>query len=1150
MNEKLQGFHVSRLARDRYRFEDRFLNYRGKAIVPNFQAARGLANQINQKRDIGNFPHQMMLASQVNAVALIQGITHYIFRLYCDRHPQLLDNALKRLEGQFGPDLERTLRQFLDTFPPQAVYRRAMDIPEYLAGDYENQSNREMTLEELVMLWLANANPAYSPFFELFGDDLLRQQTAYNRITTELKAFFDAVAQADLGDSQFPGGANIIDILLEPVRASPHSLEGQIRYLAERWGGVIGAYIYRLLTVLDILKEESRPIPGPGGRGTTPVPDYDRAEFEAENFTPDRDWMPNLVLIAKNAYVWLDQLSKKYRQEITRLDQIPDEELDQLAQWGLTGLWLIGLWERSKASARIKQLTGNPDAVASAYSLYDYQIAERLGGEAACQNLRERAWRRGIRLASDMVPNHVGIDGKWVLEHPDWFTSLDYSPYPNYSFNGTDLSSDSRVGIYLEDHYYDRSDAAVVFKRVDRYTGDVRYIYHGNDGTSMPWNDTAQLNYLNPQMREAMIQTILHVARHFPIIRFDAAMTLVKKHIQRLWFPEPGTGGAIPSRAEHGLTKAQFDALMPVEFWREVVDRAAVEAPDTLLLAEAFWLLEGYFVRTLGMHRVYNSAFMNMLRDEENAKYRQVIKNTIEFEPEVLRRYVNFLSNPDEKTAIEQFGKDDKYFGICTLMVTMPGLPMFGHGQIEGYTEKYGMEYYRAYWDEQPDTHLVQRHEREVFPLCRKRYLFAGVENFLLYDFFTPNGSVDENVFAYSNRMGDERAVVLYNNAYANTSGWIRVSAAYSVKTGADRQLVQRTLGEGVALPADENLYCIFRDHRSGLEYIHNSRRLCEQGFYAEFNAYQYMVLLDFRIVADTAMGQYSELAAYLNGRGVPSIDDALREIMVEPVRSPFRELVSAAMLRLLLDAREEPDDTLLDDVEQKTIRLVEAVQAFAGETDEEVEDTAGQTASVTRNLLEVMLKLPAQDMPKSVQSLLKDADDALWGGLFSWLFVGAAGDAEQSRSRIDEWLLGRVISGALREMGVEEDTAARTLTAVKLATGQQELFMGSATDRAGELLEALLQDTDAQQLLNINHFQGIVWFNQEGLKTLLQWLVLLAQVAGSADALQRRYTVVWQLQQAARDSGYQVEKLRAGLRAIEYAPIGGSTAPLRRHEK
>jgi hypothetical protein len=47
-------------------------------------------------------------------------------------------------------------------------------------------------------------------------------------------------------------------------------------------------------------------------------------------------------------------------------------------------------------------------------------------------------------------------------------------------------------------------------------------------------------------VREAVIQTILHVARMFPIIRFDAAMTLAKRHYQRLWFPEPGSGGASP----------------------------------------------------------------------------------------------------------------------------------------------------------------------------------------------------------------------------------------------------------------------------------------------------------------------------------------------------------------------------------------------------------------------------------------------------------------------------------------------------------------------------------------------------------------------------------------------------------------------------
>ncbi len=80
---------------------------------------------------------------------------------------------------------------------------------------------------------------------------------------------------------------------------------------------------------------------------------------------------------------------------------------------------------------------------------------------------------------------------------------------------------------------------------------------------------------------------------------------------------------------------------MPAEFWREVVDRVAAEAPDTLLLAEAFWLLEGYFVRTLGMHRVYNSAFMHMLRDEDNAGYRSVIREMVELrhpDPRPLRQ--------------------------------------------------------------------------------------------------------------------------------------------------------------------------------------------------------------------------------------------------------------------------------------------------------------------------------------------------------------------------------------------------------------------------------------------------------------------------------------------------------------------------------
>ncbi len=332
----------------------------------------------------------------------------------------------------------------------------------------------------------------------------------------------------------------------------------------------------------------------------------------------------------------------------------------------------------------------------------------------------------GLRMASDMVPNHMGIDSDWVIEHPDWFLYRWENPFPAYSFNGPDLSSDSRVEIKIEDHYYDQTDAAVVFRLRHHSNGATRYVYHGNDGTSFAWNDTAQLDYSQAEVREHVIQTILHVARLSPIIRFDAAMVLAKRHVQRLWFPLPGAGGSIPSRAENAMSQEQFDALMPHEFWREVVDRVAAEVPGTLLLAEAFWLLEGYFVRTLGMHRVYNSAFMNMLRDEENAKYRSYLKKTIEFDPDILKRYVNFMSNPDERTAIDQFGTGDKYFGVSTLLATLPGLPMFGHGQIEGFTERYGMEFKRARMDESPDEGLIARHQREIAPLLEAEKAVCG----------------------------------------------------------------------------------------------------------------------------------------------------------------------------------------------------------------------------------------------------------------------------------------------------------------------------------------------------------------------------------------------------------------------------------------
>ena len=70
-----------------------------------------------------------------------------------------------------------------------------------------------------------------------------------------------------------------------------------------------------------------------------------------------------------------------------------------------------------------------------------------------------------------MVPNHMGIDARWVIEHPERFISLEQPPYALYSYTGENLSEDPRVEIYLEDHYYDQTETAEVFKRVEMRPG-------------------------------------------------------------------------------------------------------------------------------------------------------------------------------------------------------------------------------------------------------------------------------------------------------------------------------------------------------------------------------------------------------------------------------------------------------------------------------------------------------------------------------------------------------------------------------------------------------------------------------------------------------------------------------------------------------
>jgi len=1087
----MQEFHIHRKIRDQYSLSASLFETDGNLIFVNVQSVHEFVKNLNKKLDPELLAENKFTSGQIYAMGLIDEILHFVFNQYRKEiYPNALIDAYKDLQNEIGSEkLIQLLAGFCNEFPPVAVYTQKTSINEYL----NSEENRLATLEEIVLLWLANANPAFMKFGEFFDDSFLQKTTSYRESIAFLEKFFR------LHPVYGPDNQDLISLLRSPAVFAPYSLQDQLKYIKERWAILLKDLLLKLFGGLDLLQEELKAIFA--GPGPSFPPDYRKLtslfDLEFERFSKDSDWMPRVVLMAKNTYVWLYQLSIQYQREIRSLDQIPDEELDRLASAGFSGLWLIGLWERSTASETIKKLCGNPEAVASAYSISEYRIASDLGGDNALLNLKSRAWQRGIRLASDMVPNHMGIDSSWVTYQPDDFIGMDYPPFPAYSFNGPNLSRDPGFGIYLEDHYYTRSDAAVVFKWVDFSSGRTRYIYHGNDGTNMPWNDTAQLNYLSAEVREKVIQQILQVARNFPIIRFDAAMTLARKHYQRLWFPEPGSGGDIPSRSQFALSKTKFEDVFPREFWRDVVDRVAAEVPDTLLLAEAFWLMEGYFVRTLGMHRVYNSAFMNMVRNEDNANYRSVIKNTLEFDPEILQRFVNFMNNPDEKTAVDQFGKGDKYFGICLMMSTLPGLPMFGHGQIEGYAEKYGMEYRRAYLQEHPDQDLIDRHQRQIFPLLHKRSLFAGAEEFRLYDFYTESGSVNEDVYAYTNGIGNQKGLIVYHNRYASTSGWLKYSSAYLDKKSGN--LIHTSLADGLGLFNSPQFFVILRDNYNGMEYLRYSQDIHNNGLYLQVGAYQAYAFTELEQVEEDSHGNWRRLHDELQGKPVRNVREEYNLLRYRSILGKLSNILSKDNLSILNYQNSYSDKfTSFRSILSSFIYEYTSIKGIIQTNPEDLLNGLLKSVQLYRKLCEGNPPplFHASSEYRSLLSLMNFNQPDDFSILMDWIIILCANlpdlaDDFTNLSPVDghnQIPLHIAIKQSCFVYGMNEDYGRYNLELLTSTLAAMKL-LHTLQKSPVNFWDSLLNNSRNAYLLGINHANGIRWFIRERMETYLMQL-------------------------------------------------------------
>ena len=442
-----------------------------------------------------------------------------------------------------------------------------------------------------------------------------------------------------------------------------------------------------------------------------------------------KTWPKHPVIYEINTWVWLGELSRKYRKSVN-LGTIPEQEWDAIASHGFDAVWFMGVWERSPAGIAIaNQNKGlledfrralpdyrEEDNVGSPYCVRQYVVDGHLGGPNGLATARSMLRERGLRLILDFVPNHVAPDHPWVVEHPEYFIRGDKG----------DLEKEPATFIEA---------GGSVFAC-------------GRDPYFPAWPDVLQMNAFQPGLRQAIVDTVSNIAEQCDGVRCDMAMLVLNNIFERTW---GGRAGAKPVD----------------DYWRIVIPAIKAQWPEFRFIAEAYWDLE-WELHQRGFDFCYDKKLYDRMEHGDAENVRLHLLADLSYQQGMVR----FIENHDELRAAATF-PDGKGRAAAVAILTLPGARLLHEGQFEG--QKVRLPVFLARRPAEPVDHDLVAFYKELLKETGSD-LFRTGDWRLCERSGWPDNQTCRNILTWCWVKDDERYLIVINFSDGTAQAHIRVS--------------------------------------------------------------------------------------------------------------------------------------------------------------------------------------------------------------------------------------------------------------------------------------------------------------------------------------------------------------------------------------